>query len=360
MPIRSTSSTAGSIALGGAACGEGDDLVVVALHAQRAVRELGRERGIRSVEAGTADARRQQQVGVRLVVTHGLEHLECDEARGRDALVARRPGCGAPTSPVATARAGAAAVGPLIAPPCRRGPRHATSRPRTSPCVPPAARAPARAVPFRCPTSSRRPSSRSSPGASGSEPDAATSSSTFSRWSSRVVHAPGSGVTPRNRLRTTWAGAVKSSRASSMPSLGANVGSPCCGDAAAVPPAMASTTPASRSAPSIASSSSSRPAVASGAISSERVAYTSPASSSGTSRNTDAPVRASPAMSACCTGAAPRHAGSSEKCRLIQPWRGVESSGSRTRPPYATITPRSGSSARERAPSPHRRVAPPR
>ena len=32
--------------------------------------------------------------------------------------------------------------------------------------------------------------------------------------------------------------------------------------------------------------------------------------------------RASPAISACCTGAAPRQAGSSEKCRLIQPWRG--------------------------------------
>ena len=44
------------------------------------------------------------------------------------------------------------------------------------------------------------------------------------------------------------------------------------------------------------------------AISAERMPYTSPASSSGTSRNTDAPVRASPAISACCTGAAPRHA----------------------------------------------------
>ena len=54
---------------------------------------------------------------------------------------------------------------------------------------------------------------------------------------------------------------------------------------------------------------------------------------------------ASPAISARCTGAAPRHRGSSEKCRLIQPCRGSDSSGSRMSPPYATITPRSGRSA---------------
>ena len=30
---------------------------------------------------------------------------------------------------------------------------------------------------------------------------------------------------------------------------------------------------------------------------------------------------------ACCTGAAPRQAGSSEKCRLTQPCRGMSSAG---------------------------------
>ena len=50
-------------------------------------------------------------------------------------------------------------------------------------------------------------------------------------------------------------------------------------------------------------------------------------------------------MIARCTGAAPRQRGSNEKCRLIQPSRGALSSGSRTSPPYATITPRSDSSA---------------
>ena len=40
-----------------------------------------------------------------------------------------------------------------------------------------------------------------------------------------------------------------------------------------------------------------------------------------------------PALIARCTGAAPRHRGSREKCRLIQPCFGVLSSGSRTSPP---------------------------
>ena len=36
-------------------------------------------------------------------------------------------------------------------------------------------------------------------------------------------------------------------------------------------------------------------------------------------------MTSSPAMTACCTGAAPRQAGSSEKCRLTQPCRGMSS-----------------------------------
>ena len=50
-----------------------------------------------------------------------------------------------------------------------------------------------------------------------------------------------------------------------------------------------------------------------------------PASTAGdpaSSRKVDAPVMSSPAMTACCTGAAPRQAGSSEKCRFTQPCRG--------------------------------------
>ncbi len=50
-----------------------------------------------------------------------------------------------------------------------------------------------------------------------------------------------------------------------------------------------------------------------------------PASSSLTMRNVVAPVTSSPAQIACCTGAAPRQAGSTEKCRLTQPCSGMSS-----------------------------------
>ena len=50
-----------------------------------------------------------------------------------------------------------------------------------------------------------------------------------------------------------------------------------------------------------------------------------PASSSLTIRKVVAPVTSSPAQIACCTGAAPRQAGSTEKCRLTQPCTGMSS-----------------------------------
>ena len=53
--------------------------------------------------------------------------------------------------------------------------------------------------------------------------------------------------------------------------------------------------------------------------------YVGPASSSLTIRNVVAPVTSSPAQIACCTGAAPRQAGSTEKCRLTQPCSGMSS-----------------------------------
>ena len=47
----------------------------------------------------------------------------------------------------------------------------------------------------------------------------------------------------------------------------------------------------------------------------------------------EAPVTSSPAMIACWTGAAPRQAGRSEKCRLIQPSRGIASASGGMRLP---------------------------
>ena len=61
-------------------------------------------------------------------------------------------------------------------------------------------------------------------------------------------------------------------------------------------------------------------------------------------RKVEAPVTSSPASSACCTGAAPRQAGSSEKCRLTQPCRGMSSAARGNSAPYATTGQQSGAS----------------
>ncbi len=76
-------------------------------------------------------------------------------------------------------------------------------------------------------------------------------------------------------------------------------------------------------APASASRSSSVPAVSVSRTGSVTTPNTGPASSSGTIRKVDAPVNSSPARIAACTGAAPRQAGSSEKCRFTHPCGGT-------------------------------------
>ena len=222
----------------------------------------------------------------------------------------------------------------MIPPPgsCRAGP--ATSRRRASRPCPPAGPCRARWASDAVPATTLPPCSARAPGARrGASSEAGATASTLSRAPPIVVWAPGSGVTPRMRAEHGGAGSSQRTRPSSSPSLAAYVGSPCCGCETAEPAAIASTTSESSAAPSSASAESSEPAVASAGTSIASSPKTSPASSSGTSWNTLAPVRASPAMRACCTGAAPRQRGSSEKCRLIHPCFGVDRSGSRTRPP---------------------------
>ena len=65
-----------------------------------------------------------------------------------------------------------------------------------------------------------------------------------------------------------------------------------------------------------------------GRIVSVTTPYTGPESRLRSIWNVVAPVTESPAAMAACTGAAPRHAGSREKCRLIQPLPGTASSPS--------------------------------
>ena len=202
-----------------------------------------------------------------------------------------------------------------------RGPRPATSRPPPSPCGPPAAPGAVRADACPC----RRAGAAGElepPGGSGAASGASATSSTLSRWSSSVVQAPGSGVTPRKRSRTASAGAAQSRRASSMPSFGANVGSPSCVVAVAVPAAIRRPLrPAGRRRRRRARRAAYRPwrPARSGC---ERMRVHVARVELGHEPEHGCPGRASPAISACCTGAAPRHAGSSEKCRLIQPCTG--------------------------------------
>ena len=104
-----------------------------------------------------------------------------------------------------------------------------------------------------------------------------------------------------------------------------------CGSSA--PAAMPSSVATSSRAPLTASRPSRSPAVSRGPIASVTVPYTGPVSSPASRRKVAAPVISSPAMIACCTGAAPRQAGSSEKCRLTQPCCGSSSAAGGTSAP---------------------------
>ena len=73
--------------------------------------------------------------------------------------------------------------------------------------------------------------------------------------------------------------------------------------------------------------------------------YTGPVSRPSSRRNVLAPVTSSPCRTACCTGAAPRQAGSKLKCRLIQPYGGMASATGGTSAPYATTGQQSGASS---------------
>ncbi len=108
---------------------------------------------------------------------------------------------------------------------------------------------------------------------------------------------------------------------------------------------MPSRVATSRPAPPSASRASRSPAVSVGRIRSVITPYAGPASSSLTMRKVVAPVTSSPAQIACWTGAAPRQAGSAEKCRLTQPWVGMSSADCGSSAPYATTGQQSGASA---------------
>ena len=95
-------------------------------------------------------------------------------------------------------------------------------------------------------------------------------------------------------------------------------------------------------APPSARRASRSPAVSVGRTVSVITPNAGPASSSLTMRKVVAPVTSSPAQIACCTGAAPRQDGRTEKCRLTQPWSGRPARDRGSSAPYATTAQQSG------------------
>ena len=175
-------------------------------------------------------------------------------------------------------------------------------------------------------------SSASAPG--GRTSSVGVTGPSLTRRSRRVVQAPGAGVQARTSRSTRSAGEVQSTRASSTVSLGASdTPSAGCGTGTSAPSSRASRAATSRPAPLRASRSSRSPLVSVGRTVSVTTPSTGPVSRPSSSTKAVAPVVSSPASSACCTGAAPRQAGSSEKCRLTQPWRGTSSADRGTSAP---------------------------
>ena len=173
----------------------------------------------------------------------------------------------------------------------------------------------------------------SRPAASGSDASTVTGPSLILTSPTRV-QAPGFGVTARIRRSTTWAGRSQRTRASSTVTFGATVTpSRGCGTGESRPSAMPSSVVSSSAAPETDSRSRRSAEVSVGWIVSVTTPYTGPESSAGSIWNVVAPLTASPAAIAACTGAAPRHAGSSEKCRLIHPCAGTASRPSRSNAP---------------------------
>ena len=167
--------------VGGPIRGERDDAVVVALHAQRAVRELGGEGGIRP----GSPARRMRAGSRRFAYASSTRTAastsNATRRAGRDAL---------------GALAGTAALGPAHrATACARAVR-ATSRLRPSHCLPRGLHGAESRGSCRCRRGGGRPDSSSVPAASGDASAASTSSSTLRRWPSTRSTRPARGSRP--------------------------------------------------------------------------------------------------------------------------------------------------------------------
>src|SRR5262249_22573573 len=165
----------------------------------------------------------------------------------------------------------------------------------------------------------------------------------LSRSPRNVVHGPGLGMQARICRSTANAGSPQRTFASSTVTFGAwLMPSGGCGTGSRAPASIPSSTPTSSAAPERASRPRRSPAGSVALLGSGSVRSTGPVPSPPSTWNTPAPASPPPATSARCPGAAPRQAGSSEKCRLTQPYRGMSSASGGTSAPYATTGTQSG------------------
>ena len=291
-----------------------------ALHADRAVDELGHERAVARFERAGGGA-----------------------ARAGGCASTRRRRCG--RAPRPRARAGS----PVSAARIRCSRRVDRARRRAGPRAtrPPASRACPRAAPRRA--RARPPRSRARrPGVIAPDGDRRSASGstcarhTFTRRPPTVVHAPGRGLPARTTRSSSAAGRVRveaelvDGRASPRTSARRPAASGC---ASAMRGQLLDEQLRCRPRPG---GRAARPRCRASPIGTRRVAYTGPVSSPASSCITHTPVSASPARSARSTGAAPRQRGSSEKCTFTKPSGSASSNGTGSSCPNATTTPSCG------------------
>jgi hypothetical protein len=285
--------------------------VVGALATYRPGDQLRRERRVPAGDPPRAQQRWKQEVRVGAAVPDRRQHVV-----GR---LPRRVGGGTARTPSSTS--------PGVAHTSRSPLSRRTPRAQSAAGIrffPTGWTSPSRTGTVPVPTCTASLATASSPGFSGSPSGSTSTGPSLMRCPAVVDQAPGAGVQARIRRSTAAAGWCQSTRASSTVIFGAReTPSPGCSRASTVPSSMPSRVRTSSSAPPSASRCSRSPAVSRGRTASVITPNVGPASRAGTIRNVVAPVTSSPAHRACCTGAAPRHAGSSEKCRLTQPCTGM-------------------------------------
>ena len=314
-----------------------EDRVVGAQRAQRAVDQLGRECRVASLEPATRKQPGQHQVGVGVLLTNGAQRVERDNAHrvGRDPRrhAGRRPVGWPSREPIGGLKAGAARPGDRG----HRGLPLRLNRRQHDRCRRRADEH--RLDPVAHDHDGAGPELRGCPASSQAAPGPS-----LRRRPRNVVQAPGAGVQARikpvdvhGRGRPVELGIGRRDLRSQAHAVRASEVLPrACrrrvrrGSPRAGPHRRSTAGRAVR-----------RRCRAAGSPRSGRRG-SGPVSSPASSSKVVAPVMSSPCRIACCTGAAPRQAGSSEKCRLIQPRRGISKADGGTSAPYATTATQSG------------------